>query len=231
MPAYHPIIKINRRPIHTSIRSHHRNTCKRNHKKPHKHRPAKNRYTKNNSQNKQLKKIYPTTTSLPILPKITKFTTVNQLHIQAAPHIKKYIDNTMGSPVQLHQRSTLHAALYAAIFHSTQLQLFTQKPPKPLPCTIIIQAPADKSINLKNHQAKARIIANFFENYFLENLHTYIASQPIKINRRPGPHNIKYQLAAFCQQHKIIIEEDITEEALIKMFYRYRKWLKTSHAV
>lgn len=150
---------------------------------------------------------------------------MNQLHIQAAPHIKKYIDATLGHPVQLHQRSTVHTALYAAIFHTSQLQLFNEKQPRPLPCTIIIQAPAEKSINIKNLQAKTRITANFFENLFLENLKKYIDAQPIKINRRRGPHNIKYQLAEFCRQYQIIIDQDISEDALVKMYYRYRKWL------
>lgn len=151
---------------------------------------------------------------------------MNQLHIQAAPHIKKYIDATLGHPVQLHQRSTIHAALYAAIFHSSQLQVFTEKEQRPLPCTIIIQAPSEKSINPKNLREKTRITTHFFENLFLENLKKHMDAQPIKINRRKGAHNIKYQLAEFCSRYEIIINQDITEDALIKRYYRYRKWLQ-----
>lgn len=154
-----------------------------------------------------------------------------QLPVQVAPYIKKFVDARLGSPVVLHNRSTLHITLATALFQSNQLSLFGdgKKQEKILPFTVMINSPYVYMCFKKDSVVKARIANNFFETLFLEEMDGWIKNQVIYINRRPGKHNIKYQLASFCHQYNIVVEEDITEDALIKMYYRYRKWYSGSN--
>lgn len=155
---------------------------------------------------------------------------MSQLSIQVAPYIKKYIDVRLGHPVTLHNKTTTHILLNAMLFQASQLSFFHQQPPhKLLPCTVTIQAASHCHIAARDINNKIRIVNQFFENLFIEEMHTYICAQKIFINRRKGPHNIKHQLEQFCNQYNIITEEDITQDALVKMYYRYRRWLTAAN--
>jgi hypothetical protein len=152
------------------------------------------------------------------------------LQVQVTPYIKKFVDSRLGHPVRLHNKTTSHILLRALLFQTAQLSLFADKPTgRVLPCTVYIDPP--KTLDgSRGIATRLRLVNQFFECLFLEEMKRFIDQQPIKLNRRSGEHNIKVQLWHFCEQFKIEVEEDITEDALVKMFYRYREWLKTEDA-
>lgn len=149
------------------------------------------------------------------------------IHIQVSPYIKKFVDLHFGHPVQLHNKTTSHILLRALLFRTTQLALFPEYDhTRVLPCTIQIMPPANAESMPRNYQgSRLRLVNQFFENLFLEKMKEYADRQPLNHNRRRGEHNLKVQLAKYCEQYQIMIDEDITEDALVKMYYRYRKWL------
>lgn len=152
------------------------------------------------------------------------------LQIQVTPYIKKFIDHQLGNPVKLQNKTTSQILLRALLFQTSQLSLFAEtQSKKVLPCTVYIDPP--KTLDgQKGIASRLRLVNQFFECLFLEEMKRYIDQQPIKLNRRSGEHNIKVQLWHFCEKFGISVEEDITEDALVKMFYRYREWLKSEAA-
>lgn len=150
--------------------------------------------------------------------------------IHVTPYIKKFVDARFGAPVVLHGRSTALILLRALLFKTSQLSLFQDDPKtgRRMPCTVFINPPSGGKFEPAADTGRIRIVSQFFDTLFLEEMKAFMDKQLTFYNRRRGDHNIKVQLARFCEQYGIQVEEDITEDALVKMYYRYRKWLSAA---
>jgi hypothetical protein len=150
------------------------------------------------------------------------------LEISTAPHIKKFVDHKFGNPVRLHNRTTSHIILRALLFQVGQLAFFHNKENKHriLPCTVYIERPSRHDLNTPHITAKRQLINQFFENLFMEEMKAWIdqhAPNPHRNDR--SDNNLVKQIEKFCLQFKIIIDEDVAQDTVVKMFYRYRKWI------
>lgn len=154
------------------------------------------------------------------------------LAISTAPYIKKFVDVRFGNPVRLHNRTSSHIILRALLFKTAQLSFFHNKENtlRILPCTVYIEQPTRHEINDSNLNVKTRLINQFFENLFMEEMKAWMdqhAAKPHRNNRTET--SLNNQIEKFCAQFGIEINEDVEQDAITKMFYRYRKWLSSAN--
>lgn len=150
------------------------------------------------------------------------------LAVSTAPYIKKFVDVRFGNPIRLHNRTSWQILLRGILFKTAQLSFFHNKENnlRILPCTVYIEQPTRHEINDSNLSVKTRLINQFFENLFMEEMKAWMdqyAARPRRNNRTES--SLLVQIERFCKQFGIEINEDVEQDAIVKMFYRYRKWL------
>lgn len=153
------------------------------------------------------------------------------IQIPVTPWVKKFADHRLGHPITFAGKSCAHILLKSLLFQAQQTDLFEQtNNHRTLPCTIQIIPPRGYR-PVPSMRRRLPIITKYLQTLFLEEMKTFVDTHNIIINRRPGPHNIQYQLAAFCQRYGIEIEQDITQDALLKMYQRYCNWLRQNSPI
>jgi hypothetical protein len=146
-----------------------------------------------------------------------------KLKLPVKPYILKYLTERFGSPMYIRLQDVIglfiaavleknvYPDLNAVKAHNARLKLTT---------SIELWLPRQWLLNYRYGtdipEKKILFINNAIEQMFQRDLHLYYT---YNINNYK---NKEFLFEAFCNQYNIIIDEDVTMDALIKMEYRYR---------
>jgi len=143
------------------------------------------------------------------------------IEVPVAPHIKKFIDNHFGDPVQLDDSSSHRIAIKVFLSYNIQQDMFfTHEPMRTLPNTVFLQVNRKEYQDIHIRKQNVVQIVKYFDKVFEEEMHRYIVDNAFKHNHTNG---IKHKLEEFCALHNIVLFQDIQDDALIKLYYRYTR--------
>lgn len=147
--------------------------------------------------------------------------------IPAKPHIARFAHTRYGNPVQLGAKNTLGCLINALLSGSNHRAKFSPHHAdlrfKYLTGGIHCAAPLSEMLRGKTFGLSLDnilVINQFLENEFEEKLYFYCQRQANWQKRRSG---IDAAIEAFAKFYGILLDEEITYEALKKMEYRTRQ--------
>ena len=146
---------------------------------------------------------------------------MNQVEIPVTAHVKKFCDRFFGSPIRLDDSSSHIVAMKVFLSVPMQLDLFFEKEPlQQLPNTITLLIERKKFQQVFIRKQNLQQINKFIDKIFEEELNRHVMATASKKSHTNG---YKHQIESFCQLYDIEIDQDISYDALIKLYYRYRK--------
>jgi len=144
----------------------------------------------------------------------------NLIEIPVSGHIKKFCDSFFGNPIHLDDSSSHRVAIKVFLSYDMQMDMFFQHEPlRVMPNTIFLSVDRKKYVDIKITKQNLQQIVKFLDKVFEEEMHRYISARVTKKSHSAG---IKKLLEEFCQLHGIEILEDVSDDAIIKQYYRYR---------
>lgn len=145
---------------------------------------------------------------------------MNIVEIPVTAHIKKFCDRFFGDPIVLDDTSSDVVAM--KVFLSTPMQLdlfFDHEPLQKLPNSIRLEITRKKFQQIIIKKQNLQQIVKFIDRIFEEELHRHVVSTASKKSHTNG---YKHQIESFCNLFDIEIDLDISYDAIIKLYYRYR---------
>lgn len=141
--------------------------------------------------------------------------------IPVSAHVKKYTDSRFGTTIRLDDRTSFHIILKLTLFTwQSEFNFPDTKKEKILPNHIIIES---IYYYKKLPAEKIEIVSWLFEALFMEELYTYVLTNAHKKSKEKTRPNTLRCIEDFCNKHGIELEQDVSQDALIKAFYRYAK--------
>jgi hypothetical protein len=145
---------------------------------------------------------------------------MNIVEIPVTAHIKKFCDAYFGNPIVLDDKSSDVVAMKVFLSYPMQLDLFFEHEPlQNLPNTILLDIKRRKFQHIFIKKQNLQQIVKFIDRIFEEELHRYVMATATQKSHTNG---YKHQIEQFCNQYGIEIDLDISFDAIIKLYYRYR---------
>ena len=149
-----------------------------------------------------------------------------KVSIPVKTYIRKYIEATYPPPIKLTYGTTLGNYLYVCLekptspWHKMPLNLL-QKRYELINDSITVLLPADANTFYRTGfevpPAKSLLINDLFEDHVIKEINFRM-----RVYEKVG-YSRNQAIEDFCEEYNIIIDEDITQGALRKAEYRYRK--------
>lgn len=146
-----------------------------------------------------------------------------KIRIQVTPYIKKYIESVYGEALQVSYYNQLSMVVYAYLQKKKEYLLTKEEVEKTYPqltnnIILLVRRNYESKLGIflqpENHVA----INKFFLTDFCKELHHHVMAPAY-----PAGYLIQDALQTFCSKHSIVIDEDITMDALVKLYYRHRQ--------
>lgn len=146
------------------------------------------------------------------------------IEIPVSGHIKKFCDSFFGNPIHLNDSSSHRVAIKVFLSYQVQMDMFFQHEPlRVMPNTVYLSVDRKKYVDINIKKQNLQQIVKFLDKVFEEELHRYVSARVSKKSHSAG---IKRQVEEFCKLHGIEILEDVSDDAIIKQYYRYRQLLE-----
>lgn len=143
------------------------------------------------------------------------------LELPVTAHIKKFCDSFFGNPVVLDDSSSHVIALKVFLDLPAQIELFHEdKETRVLPNFVYLKNQRMRYMRILLRKSNAQQMLKYLDKVFEEELHLYVTNHSIKKSHTEGE---KHSIEAFCENHNIEIDVDISWDALQKLYYRYKK--------
>ncbi len=154
------------------------------------------------------------------------------ISIPVKPHIKKFITSKEGDPVNPQKSSMTWLVIRPYLFYKTNDTLPLHKKEKllhNLSDRIYIKLALSQQKNYGRFiRPSSAIFINRYLNYlFGKELYWHVMATDMKEGRYKGYNTA---LISFCEKHDIIVYEDISLDALQKLFFRHCRYDKKSGA-
>lgn len=152
---------------------------------------------------------------------LENLTTMSHLiEIPVSAYLKKFCDSFFGNPIHLDDKTSHAIAMKVFLSYPMQMDMFYQHEPlRVFPNTIYLSVDRKKYVDIKIKKQNLQQIVKYLDRVFEEEMHRFVEA---RVSKRTHSAGIKRQIEEFCKLHNIEILEDVTDDAIIKQYYRYR---------
>jgi hypothetical protein len=148
------------------------------------------------------------------------------IHLPVKPHIQKYISIKEGNPIQALNKSILWMVLRPYLVYKINDRLSDKSRQQQLSLLkgrvqIQIAKSQVRSYGLHMRGGAVVLVNKFLDNFFGRELYLHVQKCEANQGRYKG---YKQAIEEFADKYDIIIEEDISMDALLKMYQRQKEY-------